>query len=103
MKRTWRLLWLDADRRPRRPRSNQHEAARAREGSLRFNPPSVPVPSRSDSVRCGGAAAFASIATATVLSSLWTNSDDRLPVASLGRVEGGDSVVEARDAVDVGP
>ena len=29
--------------------------------------------------------------------------DDRLPVASLGRVEGGDSVVEGRDDADVRP
>src|SRR4051794_30561851 len=34
--------------------------------------------------------------------SLWTNADDRLPVASLGRVEGGDSIVERRDVADVG-
>src|SRR5204863_5364931 len=34
---------------------------------------------------------------------LWTNADDRLPVASLGRVEGGDSIVEGRDLADVGP
>src|SRR5215472_3043074 len=31
------------------------------------------------------------------------NSDDRLPVASLGRVEGGDGVVEGRDIADVRP
>src|SRR5205823_8457109 len=35
--------------------------------------------------------------------SLWTNADDRLPVASLGRVEGGDGIVEGRDVADVGP
>src|SRR4051812_41285079 len=34
---------------------------------------------------------------------LWTNADDRLPVASPGRVEGGDGVVEGRDVADVGP
>src|SRR5437763_3779576 len=34
---------------------------------------------------------------------LWTNADDRLPVASLGRVECGDSIVERRDVADVGP
>src|ERR671928_1043663 len=34
---------------------------------------------------------------------LGTNSDDRLPVASLGRVEGGDGIVEGRDVADVGP
>src|SRR5258705_6104892 len=32
-----------------------------------------------------------------------TNADDRLPLASLGRVEGGDSVVEGRDVADVRP
>src|SRR6266702_8943841 len=40
---------------------------------------------------------------AAVSESLWTNADDRLPVASLGRVEGGDSIVEGRDVADVGP
>src|SRR5437588_5670049 len=34
---------------------------------------------------------------------LWTNADDRLPADSLGRVEGGDSVVEGRDVADVRP
>src|SRR5215472_5788463 len=29
---------------------------------------------------------------------LTTNADDRLPIASLGRVEGGDGFVEGRDA-----
>src|SRR5206468_8333331 len=38
-----------------------------------------------------------------VSESLWTNADDRLPVASLSRVEGGDSIVEGRDVADVGP
>jgi len=32
-----------------------------------------------------------------------TNADDRLPRASLGRVEGGDGVVEGRDVADVRP
>src|SRR6266567_6227876 len=32
-----------------------------------------------------------------------TNADDRLPRASLGRVEGGDSFVEGRDGADVRP
>src|SRR5437667_12819735 len=32
-----------------------------------------------------------------------TNADDRLPVASLGRVEGGDGIVEGRDVADVRP
>src|SRR6266513_5510595 len=32
-----------------------------------------------------------------------TNADDRLPLASLGPVEGGDGVVEARDVADVRP
>src|SRR5439155_26657889 len=31
------------------------------------------------------------------------NADDRLPRDPLGRVEGGDSVVEARDVADIGP
>ena len=36
-----------------------------------------------------------------VSESLWTNADDRLPVASFGRVEGGDGIVEGRDVADV--
>src|SRR5512143_762673 len=32
-----------------------------------------------------------------------TNADDRLPRASLGRVEGGDGFVEGRDGADVRP
>ena len=32
-----------------------------------------------------------------------TNADDWLPVVSLGRVEGGDSLVEGRDDADVRP
>src|SRR5258707_14989527 len=32
-----------------------------------------------------------------------TNADDRLPRASLGRVEGGDGIVESRDGSDVRP
>src|SRR5262249_51237245 len=32
-----------------------------------------------------------------------TNADDRLPGASLGRVEGGDGIVEGRDVADVRP
>ena len=32
-----------------------------------------------------------------------TNADDRLPRASLGRVEGGDGIVEGRDGADVRP
>src|SRR5215218_4736669 len=43
------------------------------------------------------------VGAAAVSESLWTNADDRLPVASLGRVEGGDSIVEGRDVADVGP
>jgi hypothetical protein len=35
--------------------------------------------------------------------SLWTNADDRLPLASLGRVEGRNGIVEGRDVVDVRP
>src|SRR5437868_14537082 len=38
-----------------------------------------------------------------VSESSWTNADDRLPVASLSRVEGGDGIVEGRDVADVGP
>src|SRR4029453_10085258 len=34
---------------------------------------------------------------------LWTNADDRLPVDPLGRVEGGDGIVEGRDGADVCP
>src|SRR5207253_4032825 len=41
-----------------------------------------------------------SVASA-VSESLWTNADDRLPVASFGRVEGGDGIVEGRDGADV--
>ena len=32
-----------------------------------------------------------------------TNADDRLPLASLGPVEGGDGIVEGRDGADVRP
>src|SRR5438309_12100711 len=35
--------------------------------------------------------------------SSWTNADDRLPLDPLGRVEGGDGVVEGRDVADVRP
>src|SRR6185312_5655185 len=35
--------------------------------------------------------------------SSWTNADDRLSLASLGRVQGGDGVVEGRDVADVRP
>src|ERR1700747_3674468 len=42
-------------------------------------------------------------AASAVSESLWTNADDRLPGASLGRVEGGDGIVEGRDVADVGP
>jgi hypothetical protein len=38
-----------------------------------------------------------------VSESLWTNADDRLPLASLGRVEGGNGIVEGRDVADVRP
>src|SRR6516164_9961693 len=40
---------------------------------------------------------------AAVSGSSWTNADDRLPVASLGRVQRGDGIVEGRDDADVGP
>src|SRR5437867_5980695 len=43
------------------------------------------------------------VSSAAASEPLWTNADDRLPVASLGRVEGGDSIVEGRDVADVGP
>src|SRR5262249_19577939 len=36
-----------------------------------------------------------------VSESSWTNADDRLPLGSLSRVEGGDSIVEGRDVADV--
>src|SRR5690349_9509796 len=39
----------------------------------------------------------------TMVTSLWTNADDRLPFASLGRVEGRNRVVESRDVADVRP
>jgi hypothetical protein len=32
-----------------------------------------------------------------------SNLDDRLPRASLGRVEGGDGIIECRDVANVGP
>src|SRR2546423_11076749 len=32
-----------------------------------------------------------------------TNADDRLPLASLGPVKGGDGIVESRDVADVRP
>jgi hypothetical protein len=38
-----------------------------------------------------------------VAESLRANVDDRLPGASLGRVEGGDGIVEGRDVADVRP
>src|SRR5262252_2609497 len=40
---------------------------------------------------------------AAVSESLWTNADDRLPADPLGRVEGGDGIVEGRDVADVRP
>src|SRR5215216_914544 len=41
--------------------------------------------------------------TARLRKSSRTNADDRLPGASLGRVEGSDGIVERRDVADVGP
>ena len=41
--------------------------------------------------------------TARPLRVLTTNVDDRLPIASLGRGEGGDGFVEGRDVADVRP
>jgi transposase len=38
-----------------------------------------------------------------VAESLRANADDRLPLAALGRAQGGDGVVEGRDVADVGP
>jgi hypothetical protein len=38
-----------------------------------------------------------------VLESSRTNADDRLPLDPLGRIEGGDGVVEGRDVADVRP
>ena len=35
--------------------------------------------------------------------SLWTNADDRLPLASLSPIEGGDGGVEGRNIADVRP
>src|SRR5919106_1523907 len=43
------------------------------------------------------------MAGSAVCESLWTNADDRLPLASLGRVEGRNGVVEGRDVADVRP
>src|SRR5262249_360367 len=40
---------------------------------------------------------------AAIPESLRTNDDDRLPYASLGRVEGGDGIVEGRRGSDVRP
>src|SRR5262245_9634868 len=37
------------------------------------------------------------------VSPAFTNADDRLPLASLGPVEGGDGIVEGRDVADVRP
>src|SRR5262249_22933969 len=34
---------------------------------------------------------------------LWAHADDRLALDGLGRVEGGDGIVEGRDLADVGP
>jgi hypothetical protein len=43
-------------------------------------------------------------ATVSPLSeSSWSNPDDRLPFAPVGRVEGGDGVLERRDVADVRP
>ena len=35
-----------------------------------------------------------------VSESLWSDADDRFPVVSLGRVQGGDGIVEGRDGAD---
>ena len=35
--------------------------------------------------------------------SLWTNADDRLPAGPLGRIEGGDGIVEGGDVTDIRP
>src|SRR5437764_461747 len=50
-----------------------------------------------------GLRGFRIVAAAAVSECLWTNADDCLPVESLGRVEGGDGIVEGRDVADVGP
>src|SRR5215472_17219143 len=42
-------------------------------------------------------------ARAALSESSRTNADDRLPRASLGRIEGGDGVFEGRDVADVRP
>src|SRR3954447_5366491 len=39
----------------------------------------------------------------SVSETLWTNADDRLPLGSLGRVEGGNGIIEDRDVTDVRP
>src|SRR5438876_8782464 len=61
--------------------------------------PASPAPSPSKTTR----PRYVVTGASAVSESLWTNADDRLPVASLSRVEGGDSIVEGRDVADVGP
>src|SRR3954464_14973552 len=46
---------------------------------------------------------YAEGSTESVRKSSRTNANDRLPLASLGRVEGGDGIVECRDVADVCP
>src|SRR5215472_11302755 len=54
--------------------------------------------SASDAVDCAR-----SVASKSNVEPSGTNAVDRLPLASLGRVEGGDGFVEGRDVADVRP
>src|SRR5690242_5215208 len=49
------------------------------------------------------ASKWISVAHAALCGSLLTNADDCLPPTSLGRVQGGDGIVEGRDVADVRP
>src|SRR5438067_8247014 len=57
------------------------------------------LPNAAAKLGVGASSAFRAL---VVSESLWTNADDRLPLESLGRVEGGDSIIEGRDVADVG-
>src|SRR2546430_13678811 len=50
-----------------------------------------------------GVLCFSILAIVCILESSRANANDRLPRASLGRVEGGDGSVEGRDVADVRP
>ena len=57
-------------------------------------------PSRWESFRSG---AGAHLALSAIPGSSWTNANDRLPGAPLGRVESSDSLVKRRDTADMRP